>query len=62
MSENSNQVAVCIGCSCHDYHACEGGCWWSRVDYSLKVGVCSQCKAHEAAWDAGQRTPVGEQR
>lgn len=50
-------VAHCIGCGCHDYQACESGCWWLRVDYEAAVGVCSECKDHVARWDAGDRGP-----
>lgn len=48
-------VAHCIGCGCHDYQACENGCWWLRVDYITAVGVCSECEAHVQRWDAGDR-------
>lgn len=50
-------VASCIGCGCDDFHACEGGCWWLRVDYEEKRGVCSCCAEFEAQWDAGDHTP-----
>lgn len=46
-------VAYCIGCGCHDRHACENGCWWLRVDYSIGTGVCSQCGDQVLRWDAG---------
>lgn len=52
-------LAHCIGCGCHDEHACSGGCWWLRVDYGAGSGVCSQCPAHTDRWDAGDRVPVG---
>ena len=35
--------AVCLGCGCSDFDACEGGCWWDTVDYDVGVGVCSNC-------------------
>ena len=39
--------AVCLGCGCSDSHACThsvtGPCWWIKVDYSLGIGVCSEC-------------------
>jgi len=48
--------ASCIGCGCHDLRACEGGCWWLRVDYAAAAGVCSECESHAARWDAGDRS------
>lgn len=48
-------IAYCIGCGCHDFHACEGGCWWLRVDYAAGSGVCSECELHVMRWDAGDR-------
>ncbi|AEA65786.1 hypothetical protein bgla_3p0860 (plasmid) [Burkholderia gladioli BSR3] len=51
-------VAYCIGCGCHDYCACESGCWWLRVDYEAAVGVCSECEEHVERWDAGDRNRV----
>jgi hypothetical protein len=48
-------VAHCLGCGCHDYQACESGCWWLRVDYTAAVGVCSECEEHVERWDAGDR-------
>jgi hypothetical protein len=59
-----SDVATCIGCGCDDRHACEGGCWWLRVDYDEGKGVCNQCEEHVEAWDRGDRTshaaPVAE--
>jgi len=52
-------VAHCIGCGCHDLHACEGGCWWLEVDYAAAAGVCSECKNHLPSWQAGQRSGPG---
>ena len=52
-------VAHCIGCGCHDLHACEGGCCWLAVDYAAAAGVCSECKTHLPAWHAGQRSGPG---
>lgn len=49
--------AVCIGCGCDDNHGCGDGCFWLRVDYADKLGVCSQCEEFEAQWDSGDRTP-----
>ena len=53
-------LARCIGCGCNDMHACEGGCYWLRVDYAAGVGVCSECKAHVKRWEAGDRTIASE--
>lgn len=40
--------AVCIGCGCDDLHACvsETGdaCYWLKVNYDTKQGVCSECE------------------
>jgi uncharacterized protein (DUF983 family) len=49
-------LAHCIGCGCHDFQACESGCWWLRVDYAAAVGVCSECGTHVERWDAGDRS------
>lgn len=50
---------VCIGCACHDFHACinkDGqACYWERTDPNVKLGVCSECTAHLDRWDAGDR-------
>jgi hypothetical protein len=54
----TSAIAQCIGCGCHDLHACAGGCSWLRVDYGARVGVCSQCRPHLARWDAGDRALV----
>jgi len=54
------RLASCIGCGCDDDHACEGGCWWLRVDHDEGVGVCSACPAHIEAWDRGDRTSHAE--
>lgn len=47
--------ATCIGCGCSDSHACVTvrtiddpvsilqGCFWVKVDYELRIGVCSEC-------------------
>lgn len=51
----SMTISSCIGCGCTDDHACDGGCWWMRVDRSIGKGVCSQCEEFIAAWDAGVR-------
>lgn len=50
-------LASCIGCGCDDFHACEDGCYWLRVDYEEGLGVCSACAEFEAQWDAGDHTP-----
>lgn len=53
-------VSTCVGCGCTDLHACEGGCWWLRVDREQRKGVCSQCIDHVDAWDAQKvRQPKG---
>lgn len=49
-------LASCIGCGCDDDHACERGCYWIRVDYRERIGVCSECVEHAEAWDLGDRT------
>lgn len=49
--------AICIGCSCTDSYACEGGCYWLRVDYDEGSGVCSSCAEHVHRWDGGDREP-----
>lgn len=36
-------MAKCVGCKCTDDFACEGGCHWIVVDYSIDKGVCSSC-------------------
>lgn len=51
------RLATCIGCGCDDFHACEGGCYWLRVDRWDGKGVCSECLEHIDAWDRGDRTP-----
>lgn len=45
-------AAVCVGCGCDDWHACEGGCEWLRLDRARAIGVCSACPELLAAWDA----------
>ena len=50
-------TATCIGCGCDDFHACEDGCYWLRVDYADKLGVCSSCEEHVETWDRRDRTP-----
>jgi len=56
----NGQIAICIGCGCTDDNACEtefgAACHWLRVDYAAGLGVCSVCDAHEARWDAGDRS------
>ncbi len=57
-------VAACIGCGCDDNRACDGGCYWLRVDRAEGKGVCSECAVHVEAWDQGDRTaraqPIAE--
>jgi hypothetical protein len=53
-------VAHCIGCGCHDFAACSNEqtgvpCHWLRVDRKVGLGVCSECGAHLARWEAGER-------
>jgi len=48
--------ATCIGCGCTDDERCERGCTWLRIDYLNGHGVCSNCDAHEARFDAGDRS------
>lgn len=42
------QEAFCLGCGCSDSHACThsvtGPCWWLKVDYKKRIGVCSECE------------------
>jgi hypothetical protein len=52
-----NQRATCTGCGCDDFHACEGGCYWLRLDRADGKGVCSECPEHVEAWDRDDRTP-----
>jgi hypothetical protein len=52
----STCLAYCIGCGCHDLHACAGGCHWLVVDYAAAKGVCSECQNHVLRWNAGDRT------
>jgi len=49
MTEQRN--AVCIGCGCDDFHACEGGCHWLRLDRMAGAGVCSKCESKVQLWD-----------
>lgn len=49
-------LATCIGCGCTDERACEGGCFWLRLDRIVGLGVCSECADHEDRWDAGDRS------
>lgn len=53
-------IASCIECGCDDLHACEGGCFWERVDYESGLGVCSECAHRVADWDRGDRS-LGEE-
>lgn len=54
---HSQLEATCIGCGCTDSHACEGGCWWLRLDRHLRAGVCSQCESALERWRLGERKP-----
>lgn len=56
----TSQIAVCIGCGCDDNHACYAGCYWLRVDYTDRKGVCSECEEHVEAWDRDDRTSHAE--
>lgn len=49
-------IAICIGCGCSSDAACEGGCYWTRLDRAAGLGVCSNCEDHEARFDAGERS------
>lgn len=53
---------TCIGCGCNDNFACNGGCYWIRLDRTEGLGVCSECFSISTAWDNGDRTlsPEGE--
>ncbi len=51
------RLAVCIGCSCDDLHACMHSiepCHWLRVDRNTGRGVCSVCPELVVNWDAGE--------
>lgn len=54
-------IAICVGCGCDDEHACldafDEPCFWLIVDRQARLGVCSQCPQHLAAWRRGYRTP-----
>ena len=55
------QIAICIGCGCHDARACVDHasgevCSWLRVDYEVRRGVCSSCPDHVERWTSGVRT------
>lgn len=54
-NQHARDSAFCIGCACHDLHACDVGCAWLRVEYQTARGVCSECEAHLARWDSGDR-------
>ena len=47
--------ARCIGCGCTDGRACDGGCYWVRLDRSREIGVCSCCGHLAAQWDGEVR-------
>lgn len=47
--------ARCIGCGCDDNHSCDGGCYWVRLDRSIRLGVCSHCEPLSQEWDNGRR-------
>lgn len=40
--------SVCVGCGCDDLHACVSemgdACYWLKVNYDTKQGVCSECE------------------
>lgn len=48
-------MQICIGCGCSDEDACEGGCYWLRLDEETGAGVCSNCPEFVEAFDAGDR-------
>jgi hypothetical protein len=39
----SSAGATCTKCGCTDSKACEGGCWWVKVDREAGTGLCSNC-------------------
>ena len=52
--------SVCIGCGCHDMHACTNEitgepCSWVRIDREISLGVCSECVRDVDRWDRGDR-------
>jgi len=54
-------IAHCIGCGCHDHHACvdpntHEPCSWLAVDYEEGLGVCSACPGELARWESGDRS------
>jgi hypothetical protein len=36
-------MTTCIGCSCTDDEACDGGCYWIAKSPSELAGACSTC-------------------
>lgn len=36
---------TCVGCGCTTDRACEGGCFWLRVNARTRLGFCSSCGA-----------------
>lgn len=52
-------MTICIGCGCHDEHACVGidqvPCHWLREDMDTTAGVCSHCPDDVARFDNGDR-------
>lgn len=60
MEGSPMQIALCIGCGCHDARACVdratgAACSWLAVDYSVRRGVCSACPGHLGRWRCGDR-------
>lgn len=47
--------STCIHCGCTDTHACDGGCYWARVDRVSGFGVCSACPSAIVRFDRGSR-------
>ena len=49
------RVAVCIGCGCDDFNACNdpvhGPCHWLRLDREKGRGVCSSCRQKLDEWE-----------
>ncbi len=53
-------IATCVGCGCTDVSACVNEltgepCGWLRLDRSAGEGVCTECPAFVAEWDARAR-------
>jgi hypothetical protein len=60
-------IAYCIGCGCHDHHACvdpktHEPCSWLSVDYEEGLGVCSACPGEIARWESGDHAMAAKLR